>query len=135
MIKEKFLSSAGDTVTGPSCAGSQDLIRFIPYILQIPLYFVIVGLEAGVVSWDSVICLHLNYIPEYMACWVKDTGDNNGWPTSETLKLMHDRGLDIVAKDVGKLHNTWRVSTSAWETILFNSLSVIQKKSYLSVSN
>merc|ERR1719494_1750101 len=103
-------------------------MNYIPFLEDLPLHYIIVAKEEGMCSWDRVICFHLNYVPACMMDWTSGT---NVWPSNQTIQLMRQRGVDIVAKNVGELSNTWRISTSGWETILFNSLSVIHKRVYL----
>ena len=45
MIKKKFVRLEGDTVTDPSCAGTLDLMNLIPFLLDQPLHYLIIGIE------------------------------------------------------------------------------------------
>ena len=130
VVKENFMTIYSDAVTGPSCAGSIDIMSCIPYIGQSLVHYTIMGTEAGWIYYDHVVCFALNIIPNFMAEWM--TADHSeGWPVIETRRLICSRGLHIVAKDSTNDVNTWRVSTSVAESILFGTLSATQRLVYL----
>ena len=129
IIKSVYMRNEHETVCGPSCTGEFEIMESVPFIEKMPLHFLIVGMEAGIVSYDLVFCFALTYFPDYMAYWLTNWEDEN-WPYIETRKLIRDRGIHIVPKDDQALPNTWRISTSASETILFQSLTPIQRQVY-----
>ena len=135
VVKGSLLDIYRDIVTGPSCAASDDLIRYVHnFIFELPLSFAVIGMEAGMWLADNVFCFRLNYLPDCMADWLTHN-ESNIWPSRETCELMLSKGFHIVAKDGPQLSKTWRISTSACETILFDSLSIVQRKVYLAIKS
>ena len=132
-LKDNFLSCGNETtlqVTGPSVARFRDLMNELHFNEYYPILYSMIGMEAGIISWDNVLCISLKFLPDIMADWMNEDGDHY-WPNADTCSIIRKRGVHIVAKDLQSTPSTWRISTSAAETVLFKSLTVFHKQAYM----
>ena len=102
-------------------------LNFIPY-------FEIKGL--GNISIDNVACIRLPFWPEITSKWRKRwrwKREGHHWPKTEILDEINTLGCHIVPKDTqgGTGLDEWRISFSAVERCLMNSLTETQHRCYL----
>ena len=53
VIKENFMGLEDDTVTRLSYVGTSDITNHIPFLLDLPLHYVIIEIEEVMNSWGQ----------------------------------------------------------------------------------
>ena len=117
---------------GPSAAAEILLIDNLRLSLQSsPLLYSFVVKCSSIRSFDDVFCIVLTYLPDSIVPWM--TAEDSKWPSTETRRKIIGKGFHIVTKNIDGLFDTWRLSTSAAESILFGAVTDLQKLTYLMI--
>ena len=131
---EKYEGGIGGN---PSRPQNCDILLNAPSdIMDNPVLYSFLGMQEVTLSIDNVVCIGLRFVPDCIATFIKDKiddVDNQKWPSKQTMNAILKRGFHIVPKSIqgSSRCNTWRISTSAAEMILFNDMTRLQRKIYL----
>ena len=101
-----------------------NLIQKAGYIPYAPIN------EFGYSYFDHVPCIQLNFWPDIASAW--PVREPRYWPNKETIKKIILNDCHIVPKSPrGESNNEWRISFSAAELELSQTLTQFQRKCFL----
>ena len=86
--------------------------------------------ECGYLHVDHVPCIRLSFWPDIASSW--SVKERRYWPNKETMFKVISKGCHIVPKSPrGESNNEWRISFSAAELELSETLTQFQRECYL----
>ena len=86
--------------------------------------------EFGYLYFDHVLSIHLSFWPDIASNW--PVREPRYWPNKETVERITSNGYHIVPKSPrGESNNEWRISFSAAELELSQTLTQFQRKCFL----
>ncbi|XP_048578892.1 uncharacterized protein LOC125556668 [Nematostella vectensis] len=125
----KAIRSPLFTPTGPSAMTKVPISLYFAKLRVLPLLYSFIGASGGYCSIDNVYCIALKFTPDCVVSWLSNRDEL--WPPSDVRQEILVNGFHIVSKNAPGFKNSWHLSTSFAEKLLFDKMTGFQRLVYL----